>query len=101
MPRRSSRSRVTERRALDGRASPSRSVCVEYLTAQMALPGDTIPHWMGASMDPLAAPHSPGRAASTSATAVEAVFQKALAVNPNDRYRHMQQFWNDLRMQLV
>ncbi|MBK8253634.1 MAG: serine/threonine protein kinase [Polyangiaceae bacterium] len=71
-------------------------VCVEYLTAQMALPGDTIPHWMGASMDTSQRPTPRSRGVDLG-DAVESVFLKALAVNPNERYRHMQTFWADLK----
>ena len=71
-------------------------VCVEYLTAQMGLPGDSIPHWMGASMDPGQRPTPRGRGVDLG-DAVEAVFQKALAVNPQDRYRHMTVFWTELK----
>ncbi|MEZ4306474.1 MAG: serine/threonine-protein kinase [Polyangiaceae bacterium] len=71
-------------------------VCVEYLTAQMALPGDTIPHWMGASMDTSQRPTPRVRGVDLG-DAVEAVFLKALAVNPNERYRHLQVFWADLK----
>ena len=71
-------------------------VCVEYLTAQMGLPGDSIPHWMGASMDPGQRPTPRARGVELG-EAVEAVFQKALAVNPQDRYRHMQVFWTELK----
>ena len=71
-------------------------VCVEYLTAQMGLPGDSIPHWMGASMDPGQRPTPRARGVDLG-DAVEAVFQKALAVNPQERYRHMSAFWSELK----
>lgn len=71
-------------------------VCVEYLSGQMGLPGDTIPHWMGASMDVTQRPTPRARGVDLG-DAVEAVFQKALAVNPQERYRHMQAFWTDLK----
>ncbi len=71
-------------------------VCVEYLSAQMGLPGDTIPHWMGASMDVGQRPTPRARGVDLG-EAVEAVFQKALAVNPQDRYRHMTVFWAELK----
>jgi serine/threonine protein kinase len=71
-------------------------VCVEYLTGQMALPGDSMPHWMGACMDVAQRPTPRARELDLG-DAVEAVFAKALAVNPQDRYRHVQAFWNELK----
>ena len=71
-------------------------VCVEYLTNEMALPGENMAHWMGACMDTSQRPTTRSRGLDLG-DAVEAVFLKALAVNPQDRYRHVTAFWSDLK----
>ncbi|MFO0585901.1 MAG: serine/threonine-protein kinase [Polyangiaceae bacterium] len=71
-------------------------LCVEYLTNEMALPGENMAHWMGACMDTSQRP-TPRTRGLDLGDAVEQVFLKALAVNPQDRYRHITAFWGDLK----
>ena len=70
-------------------------VFVELLTDKPALDGDDVPSYMAAVFDQDVRPTPKTRGAMV-APEVEAVFAKALAVYPKDRYREAGAFWNAL-----
>ena len=70
-------------------------VLVELLTDQPPLDGDDMPSLMAATLDEETRPTPKTRGASVTPE-VEAVFAKAIAFHPKDRYRHAGEFWNAL-----
>ena len=71
-------------------------VLVEMVTGQSALDGDDATQLYIASTDVSIRPTPRNRGVPTSA-AIEAVFQKALSVEPRTRYTSARAFWNELR----
>ena len=72
-------------------------VCVEVLTQRDPLDGDDFMQLAYASSNPAARPTPRGRGAAGVSDAVEAVFVRALAVKPQERYPGAGEFWNALR----
>jgi formylglycine-generating enzyme required for sulfatase activity/serine/threonine protein kinase len=72
-------------------------VCVEVLTQRDPLDGDDFMQLAYASSNPTARPTPRGRGAAGVSDAVEAVFARALAVKPQERYANGGEFWNALR----
>lgn len=70
-------------------------VLVELLTDKPPLDGDDMPSLMSSTLDEEVRPTPTARGANVSPE-VEAVFAKALALHPKDRYRHAGEFWNAL-----
>jgi len=70
-------------------------VLVELLTDKPPLDGDDMPSLMASTLDEEIRPTPTVRGAVVD-SAVEAVFAKALALHPKDRYRHAGEFWNAL-----
>ncbi|HVY29265.1 MAG TPA: bifunctional serine/threonine-protein kinase/formylglycine-generating enzyme family protein [Polyangiaceae bacterium] len=70
-------------------------VAVEMLTGKVALDGDDLIQLAFASGNPEKRPTPRGLGAAVS-DPVERVFQKALAVKPDDRYARAKEFWRDL-----
>jgi len=68
---------------------------VELLTGSTALQGDDYLQLAVASRDPAVRP-TPRTLGVAVSDAVEAVFHKALAISPADRYRTMGEFWRAL-----
>ena len=71
-------------------------VLVEMVTGRSALDGDDATQLYIATTDISIRPTPRTRGARTS-NAVEAVFQKALAIEPRARYTSARAFWDDLR----
>lgn len=71
---------------------------VELITAKTPLEGDAHAV-MGAAIDERLRP-TPLSLGTHTSDAVEAIFQKALAVDPKQRYRNIGDFWNDLEAQV-
>jgi eukaryotic-like serine/threonine-protein kinase len=70
-------------------------VAVEMLTGRVALEGDDLIQLAFASGNPERRP-SPRALGAQVSDAVEGVFQRALAVRPQDRYARAREFWKDL-----
>lgn len=70
-------------------------VAVEMLTGKVALDGDDLIQLAFASGNPEKRPTPRGLGAVVS-DPVERVFQRALAVRPDDRYARAREFWKDL-----
>jgi eukaryotic-like serine/threonine-protein kinase len=70
-------------------------VAVELLTGKVALDGDDLIQLAFASGNPERRPTPRAQGAAVS-DPVERVFQKALAVKPEDRYARAREFWKDL-----
>ncbi|HEY6081024.1 MAG TPA: bifunctional serine/threonine-protein kinase/formylglycine-generating enzyme family protein [Polyangiaceae bacterium] len=70
-------------------------VAVEMLTGKLALDGDDLIQLAFASGNPENRP-TPRALGATVPDAVEAVFARALAVRPHDRYARAREFWRDL-----
>ncbi|HRI71676.1 MAG TPA: protein kinase, partial [Polyangium sp.] len=70
-------------------------VLVELLTDKPPLDGDDMPSLMNSTLDEEVRPTPSARGVMTD-PGIEAVFAKALALHPKDRYRHAAAFWNDL-----
>ena len=70
----------------------------ELLTGRDPLDGDTLMQLAFAASDPNSAADAARRSGSPIPDAVEAVFQKALAVKPEERFQTAGDFWNALRM---
>ncbi len=70
-------------------------ICVECLIARPALDGSDAAQIMGASIDPSVRPTPRAFGVDLGADA-EAVFTRALAVNPAARYPNLNAFWTDL-----
>src|SRR5262249_51117697 len=68
---------------------------VERMTGKPALVGDDPQQLMGATLDAEDRPLPSSRGAKVT-PAVDAVFQRALAVDPHTRYRSMKSFWSSL-----
>jgi formylglycine-generating enzyme required for sulfatase activity/serine/threonine protein kinase len=73
-------------------------VCVEVLTQRDPLDGDDFMQLAYASSNPALRPTPRARGAATVSDAVEAVFVRALAVKPQERYASAGDFWNALRI---
>jgi serine/threonine protein kinase len=71
-------------------------VCVELVTGKRPLAGDKPGELMVACLDPVARP-TPAAADVNLAPEIEAVFARALAVDPSTRYRDLASFWSALR----
>jgi len=71
-------------------------VAVELLTGRPPLEGDNFMQLGFAAADPAVRP-SPRSRGAIVPDRVEEVFLRALAVEPNDRYRAADAFWHDLR----
>jgi eukaryotic-like serine/threonine-protein kinase len=71
-------------------------VCVETLTGREPLQGETLVQLAHAASDPKARP-TPRHFGLTVTDDVEAIFAKALAVKPDDRYATAGDFWTALR----
>ncbi len=71
-------------------------VCVELLSGEPALEGPTIPQFLGQCIDEVKRP-TPRAAGASVPDRVEAVFQKALEVEPARRYADAGAFWRALR----
>lgn len=71
---------------------------VELITAKTPLPGDAHAV-MGAAIDERLRPTPRGLGLATS-DAVEAIFNKALAVDPKQRYHDIGEFWNQLEAEV-
>jgi formylglycine-generating enzyme required for sulfatase activity/serine/threonine protein kinase len=71
-------------------------IMTEVLTGKEPLDGDDYVQLAVSSAHPARRPTPATLGASTS-PACEAIFQKALAVKPDDRYASMGEFWNALR----
>jgi len=70
-------------------------VAVEMLTGKVALDGDDLIQLAFASGNPEKRP-TPRSLGAAVSDPVERVFQKALAVKPDDRYARAKEFWRDL-----
>lgn len=70
-------------------------VAVEMLTGKVALDGDDLVQLAFASGNPEKRP-TPRALGAVVSDAVERVFQRALAVRPDDRYARAREFWKDL-----
>ncbi len=68
----------------------------EALTGKDPLPGDTLAQMGYASTDKQVRP-TPRTLGADVSDEVEAVFRKALAVSPQERYQTVGEFWNELR----
>lgn len=68
---------------------------VEVLTQQTPIDGQDVPSVMAAAVDPTIRP-TPRTLGLATSDAVEAVFRRALAVDPRDRYQDAGVFWADL-----
>ncbi len=71
-------------------------VVVEVVTGREPITGETLVQLAHASSDPAIRP-TPRTFGVTVTDEVEAVFQKALAVSPDERYRSAGELWNALR----
>lgn len=71
-------------------------ILVEMLTLAAPLSGDDIAQLAHASTDPTRRP-TPNQNGANVSAAVEAVFSKALALHPKDRFASMGDFWSALR----
>jgi formylglycine-generating enzyme required for sulfatase activity/serine/threonine protein kinase len=71
-------------------------VTVETLTGREPLSGDTLVQLAYAASDPTVRP-TPRTYGATTSDEVDAVFVKAMAVKPDDRYQNAGEFWNALR----
>ena len=71
-------------------------ILVELVSGQRALQGDNPTQWYVAATDPRARPTLRQQGGTTS-DAVEAVLQRALAIEPPDRYPDANAFWQALR----
>jgi eukaryotic-like serine/threonine-protein kinase len=74
-------------------------ILVELVSGERALDGDDATQLYIAAADPAARPTLRYRGVSTS-DAVETVMQRALAVDPHDRYPDAGSFWGELRAAL-
>jgi eukaryotic-like serine/threonine-protein kinase len=72
-------------------------VCVEVMTGRDPLDGDNFMQLAFASSNPAVRPTPRARGATGVTDAVEAVFVRALAVKPQERYPTGGDFWNALR----
>ena len=73
-------------------------VCVEVLTQRDPLDGDDFMQLAYASSNPALRPTPRVRGVAGVSDAVEAVFARALAVKPQERYPSAGDFWNALRV---
>jgi len=74
-------------------------VALEMLTGKPALDGDDIVQLAFSSGNPQARP-TPRTLGVPVSDAVQAVFEKAVAINPHDRYARAREFWSDLERAL-
>ena len=75
-------------------------VIVEVITGREPISGDTLVQLAYASSDPSVRP-TPRALGAQVSDAVEALFQKALAVKPEDRHRSAGELWNALRTAVI
>jgi serine/threonine-protein kinase len=71
-------------------------VCVELLTAAQALPGEEASQWIGACLDPGCRP-TPRERGVDLGEQVEAVFRRAVALDPKHRFQTVTEFWKELK----